>query len=225
MRIRHLLTLLSLLFILLSACSSAPTVTVEVMETEAVVEAHPGEEDEVSSPADTLENEETRVLVLPLVASGDTKDSSSEPTQAPAGEVDDGGEMQEPAKTNVADVISVGVSGNDGAYQFSVGIRSPETGCDQYADWWEVITDDGVLIYRRVLLHSHVNEQPFVRSGGPANITQDTVVIVRAHMNTGGYGGAAFQGSVQSGFNEIELDPIFAADLSETPPLPDGCAF
>jgi hypothetical protein len=57
------------------------------------------------------------------------------------------------------------------------------------------------------------------------SIAADSVVIVRAHMNTGGYGGAAFLGSVQSGFNETDLDPDFAVDLANKPPLPDDCAF
>jgi hypothetical protein len=117
------------------------------------------------------------------------------------------------------------VRGDAGAYQFSVGIESPDTGCDQYADWWEVVSEDGALIYRRVLLHSHVGEQPFVRSGGPAAIEADTVVWVRAHMHPGGYGGAAFRGSVQEGFQETELSADFAADLAGEEPLPDGCAF
>ncbi len=125
----------------------------------------------------------------------------------------------------VADVISVQVSGSEGAYQFSVQVSSPDTGCDQYADWWEVLTEDGELVYRRVLLHSHVGEQPFTRSGGPADIQAETVVWVRAHMNTGGYGGQALKGSVQTGFEPAELSPEFAADLADQPPLPEDCAF
>ena len=125
----------------------------------------------------------------------------------------------------VADVISVQVSGSDGAYQFSVQVSSPDTGCDQYADWWEVLTEDGELVYRRVLLHSHVGEQPFTRSGGPAAIQAGTVVWVRAHMNTGGYGGQALKGSVQTGFEPAELSTDYAADLAEQLPLPEDCAF
>ena len=125
----------------------------------------------------------------------------------------------------LADVISVQASGSEGAYQFTVGIGSPDTGCEQYADWWEVISEDGELIYRRILLHSHISEQPFVRSGGPVSISPETVVWVRAHMNIGGYGGAAFKGSVQSGFIVADLDMDFAINLAETAPLPDGCAF
>jgi hypothetical protein len=124
-----------------------------------------------------------------------------------------------------ADVLSVTVSGEPGAYRFAVEIRSPDLGCQQYADWWEVVSEDGELLYRRILMHSHVNEQPFTRSGGPAPVDVDDVVWVRAHMNPGGYGGMAFKGSVSAGFQQAEPDPDFAADLEETPPLPDDCAF
>jgi hypothetical protein len=129
------------------------------------------------------------------------------------------------AAPSLADVISVEVSGEPGAYRFAVGIRSPDTGCDQYADWWEVVGEGGELLYRRVLLHSHVGEQPFVRSGGTVDVQAGTVVWVRAHMNTGGYGGAAFLGSVAQGFEKAALDAAFAAGLESAPPLPDGCAF
>jgi hypothetical protein len=88
-----------------------------------------------------------------------------------------------------------------------------------------VISQEGELLYRRVLLHSHVNEQPFTRSGGPIDVGADTVVWVRAHMNSGGYGGVAFKGSVNGGFVEAALDVGFAAQLEGEPPLPDGCAF
>lgn len=128
-------------------------------------------------------------------------------------------------KPPLADVLSVNASGEPGAYQFAVEVSSPDTGCDQYADWWEVLSGDGELIYRRVLLHSHVGEQPFVRSGGPVAIDADTVVWVRAHMNTTGYGGKALEGSAGAGFEQVDLDPEFAADLASVPPLPDGCAF
>jgi len=125
----------------------------------------------------------------------------------------------------VANVISIEVSGSLNAYRFSVGINSPDTGCRQYADWWEVISEQGALIYRRILLHSHSSEQPFVRSGGPVAIAPDTTVIIRAHMNKAGYGGVVFKGTVQGGFNKASLPPGFAADIEKISPQPDGCAF
>jgi hypothetical protein len=122
-------------------------------------------------------------------------------------------------------VIAVVASGAAGAYQLAVTIRSPDQGCQQYADWWEVVSEDGRLLYRRVLVHSHVDEQPFVRGGGPVPIQPSTVVWVRAHMNPGGYGGVAFKGSVQAGFRATSLTRDFAAGLAKSAPLPDGCAF
>jgi len=137
-------------------------------------------------------------------------------------------EAREPAPApngTSAGVVSVRVTGRPGAYRFSVGVRSPDEGCSRYADWWEVLTGDGELIYRRILGHSHVEEQPFVRSGGPVPIPEDTVVLVRAHMNPGGYGVTGFKGSVRDGFQEVELEPGFASGLEKEPPQPSGCAF
>ncbi len=125
----------------------------------------------------------------------------------------------------LAEIISVSVSGKENDYTFSVGIKSPDTGCDQYANWWEVISEDGKLIYRRILGHSHVNEQPFVRSGGKVVITKDQKVYVRAHMNTSGYGTKVFKGSVANGFQESTLDETFANELETQQPLPSGCPF
>lgn len=124
-----------------------------------------------------------------------------------------------------AEVIGVRVSGTPGAYEFAVTVSSPDAGCRQFADWWEVVSEDGRLLYRRVLLHSHVDEQPFTRSGGPVPIQPETVVWVRAHMNTTGFGGAAFKGSVRHGFQATTQAPGFAAALASQAPLPEGCAF
>jgi hypothetical protein len=127
--------------------------------------------------------------------------------------------------TAKANVTAVGVTGNPGAYQFTVTVLSPDKGCKQYADWWEVLTEDGKLIYRRVLLHSHVDEQPFSRSGGPVMIGADTVVWVRAHMHSGGYGGRVMKGTSKGGFKEAPLLADFARGLGQQPPLPTECAF
>lgn len=125
----------------------------------------------------------------------------------------------------MASVVSVSSSGAENNYSFSVGISSPDTGCDQYANWWEVITEDGTLLYRRILAHSHVNEQPFVRSGGTIDISSDQVVIVRTHMNTSGYGINANRGSIDTGFSSTTLDKDFAQNLATVEPLPNDCAF
>ncbi len=125
-----------------------------------------------------------------------------------------------------AEVVSVSVSGNENSHTFSVGILSRETGCDQYVNWWEVISEDGSeLIYRRILGHSHINEQPFVRSGGAVGISNNQTVIIRAHMNTSSFGIKVFKGTVASGFSAFTLDDDFATNLETQEPLPTSCAF
>ncbi|MEM6251875.1 MAG: hypothetical protein AAF821_03035 [Cyanobacteria bacterium P01_D01_bin.156] len=125
----------------------------------------------------------------------------------------------------VADIVSVAVTGEPGNYTFATTISSADTGCEQYADWWEVADlDTGKLIYRRILAHSHTNEQPFTRSGGPVPIRSDQAVVIRGHMGgvKSNYGGQVLSGSVDSGFAPVE-DSL--PSLESTPPLPTGCAF
>ena len=122
-------------------------------------------------------------------------------------------------------VSAVSFTGNEENYTFNVRLESPDTGCDQYADWWEVFNEEGELLYRRILAHSHVGEQPFSRSGGPINIKETDFVYVRGHMNNLGYGSLVFGGTVKDGFEAKELPIEFAADLEETAPLPTSCAF
>ena len=107
----------------------------------------------------------------------------------------------------------------------SVTVASPDIGCESYADWWEAVSEDGELLTRRVLLHSHVEEQPFTRSVGGLHAQPDDTVIIRAHMSVGGYGGSVMRGTVADGFVPAELPPDFASDLETQGPLPTNCAF
>jgi len=123
-----------------------------------------------------------------------------------------------------ADVVAVEVRGRAGAYQFLVTLKSPDQSCDRYADWWEVVREDGSLAYRRILRHSHPDEQPFTRAGGPVRLERDQVIVVRGHLHPAGYGGVAFRGSVAEGFARWKDPPAdFAAELGEREPLPRGC--
>ena len=126
-----------------------------------------------------------------------------------------------------AKVLSVEVSGKANAYSFTVELSSPDKGCSQYADWWEVVTTDGLLLSRRILTHSHVDEQPFTRSSGPVKISQNETVIIRGHMHPVGYGkgSIAMKGTAKNGFTVYEHPDNFATGLADQPPLPDGCRF
>ncbi len=126
----------------------------------------------------------------------------------------------------LADVTAVSTSGSEEEWSFSVTISSPDIGCDGYADWWEVLDAAGALQYRRILNHSHTDEQPFTRSGSPVPVGADEEVVVRAHMSPGGYGGMAMRGSVSGGFVEAaDITAGFAAAAEDAEPQPSGCAF
>lgn len=149
----------------------------------------------------------------------------SEPTASPAKAEDSRLGVSEVEMSTHADVLSAMTTGGPGAYHFSVEVASPDTGCDQYADWWEVLSEDGELLYRRTLLHSHVGEQPFARSGGPVAIEPGRALLIRAHMHPTGYGGRGLRGSVDRGFEIWEATGEFAAELESMPPQPPDCAF
>ena len=124
-----------------------------------------------------------------------------------------------------ATITALSFTGEANNYNFSVTIESPDTGCDQYADWWEVFKQDGTLVYRRILGHSHVDEQPFTRSGGTVDVGPDEFIYVRAHMNNLGYGTAVFSGTLTEGLKAADLETSFATDLETQDPLPTSCAF
>jgi hypothetical protein len=97
-----------------------------------------------------------------------------------------------------ADVLHVrAVQTGDDTWTFHVTVKHPDTGWEDYADGWDVVTPDGQILkpdpdspFTRPLLHPHENEQPFTRSQSgvviPDGITQ---VRVRAHDLVDGYGG------------------------------------
>ncbi len=104
---------------------------------------------------------------------------------------------QDPAPT-YADVLFVrAVQQTDGTWTFSVTVQHPDTGWEHYADGWDVVLPDGTVLkpdpeapFTRLLVHPHVDEQPFTRSQSGIRIPADvTRVTVRAHDLVHGYGG------------------------------------
>ncbi len=90
-----------------------------------------------------------------------------------------------------ADVIAAKAGkGGDGRFRFEVTVRHADEGWEHYADAWEVLGPDGKVLAKRVLLHPHVDEQPFTRSLGGVVIPEGlTSVRIRAHDSVHGYGG------------------------------------
>jgi hypothetical protein len=90
-----------------------------------------------------------------------------------------------------ADVVFVEVAQEDAdTWMFAVTVRHDDRDPDHWADWWRVRTVDGRELGRRVLLHSHVDEQPFTRDER-IRIPRDVrAVVVEAHDKVHGLGGA-----------------------------------
>ena len=90
-----------------------------------------------------------------------------------------------------ADVADVNISqSSSGDYSFDVTVKHADTGWKHYADAWEVLDSNGNILARRVLVHPHVNEQPFTRSLSGVNIPAElTTVTIRAHDSVHKYGG------------------------------------
>jgi hypothetical protein len=89
------------------------------------------------------------------------------------------------------------VQGDSGTWTFHVTVEHPDTGWEDYADGWDVVTPEGTVLkpdpdapFTRLLLHPHVDEQPFTRSQSGIEIPPDvTQVRVRAHDLVDGHGG------------------------------------
>jgi hypothetical protein len=136
-------------------------------------------------------------LALAACSSGTTPAPSLMPTAVPTDT-----STTTPSATSAgsgnADVLHVrAVQAADGTWTFAVTVEHPDTGWDDYADGWDVVTPDGMVLktdpddeFTRPLLHPHEEEQPFTRSQSgitiPAGVTE---VRVRAHDLVNGYGG------------------------------------
>jgi hypothetical protein len=133
--------------------------------------------------------------LLLLIACRPTGPSSTEPSTPP--EITPS--PTPPADTTAdADVLYVKAAQSaDTTWTFHVTVRHPDAGWEDYADGWDVLTPDGTVLkpdpdspFTRLLLHPHVDEQPFTRSQSriaiPPGVSQ---VRVRAHDLVDGYGG------------------------------------
>ena len=80
----------------------------------------------------------------------------------------------------------------DGTWTFEVTIRSNDRGPDSYCDRVEILAPTGGILGILHLAHPHIDEQPFTRQLSGVKISQGLLnsVLVRAHHNLHGYGGA-----------------------------------
>ena len=78
-------------------------------------------------------------------------------------------------------------SGGDN-WSVKVTLKHGDTGWDHYADNWRVVDGEGNILGDRVLLHPHVDEQPFTRSLGDVEVpVGTTTVYIEAHDKVHGW--------------------------------------
>ncbi|MEM8689501.1 MAG: hypothetical protein AAGF81_19395 [Pseudomonadota bacterium] len=96
------------------------------------------------------------------------------------------------AAAGEADVEKVTVQkASNGLYTFNVTVRHADEGWEHYANRWDVVAPDGTVLGTRVLVHPHVDEQPFTRSLRGVEIPEGLKsVIIRAHDSVHQLGGA-----------------------------------
>lgn len=127
------------------------------------------------------------VIVLASCSSNNTDGNSDENAQST--------EIMTTADANVLSVKAI--QNDDGSWTFQVTVFHPDTGWDDYTNGWDVVLEDGTVLkpdpespFTRLLLHPHVNEQPFTRGQINIVIPDDIqLVIVRAHDIVDGFGG------------------------------------
>lgn len=89
-----------------------------------------------------------------------------------------------------ADVVVATATKSGNSWTISATVKHADEGWKHYANSFQVLTIKGTVLGTRVLIHPHVNEQPFTRSLGGVTIPVETTKIrVRAGDLVHGYGG------------------------------------
>ena len=92
-----------------------------------------------------------------------------------------------PAYANDVEIVEATARQSGSTWTFSVTLKHEDTGWDHYADLWQVFTPDGTLLGERVLLHPHVEEQPFTRSLSGVEVPEDlSEVVIKARDSVHG---------------------------------------
>lgn len=89
-----------------------------------------------------------------------------------------------------ADVEKATARKSGATWTISATVRHADEGWKHYANSFQVLTMDGKVLGTRVLVHPHVNEQPFTRSLSGVTIPENIKKVrIRAGDLVHGYGG------------------------------------
>ena len=97
------------------------------------------------------------------------------------------------AAADPASVVGAEARPSAAGWTITATLRHGDTGWDDYADGWRVLTEDGDVLGTRDLAHPHVDEQPFSRSLSGVAIPEGTArVLIEASTTATGWDGERF---------------------------------
>ena len=94
-----------------------------------------------------------------------------------------------PVIADPAEIVAAAAERGPRGWTVSVTLRHGDTGWDDYADGWRVLSDDGQVLGTRELLHPHVDEQPFTRTLSGLDLPEGRHVWVESSTNATGWSG------------------------------------
>lgn len=104
-----------------------------------------------------------------------------------------------PAIADPPRIVEVNVEKVGMVWNIHVTLEHADTGWDHYADAWRVMDAEGTVLGERVLMHPHVEEQPFTRSLTGIVLPDGTrEIFVKARCSVDGWAEETVR---------VELDP------------------
>ena len=94
------------------------------------------------------------------------------------------------APSDPARIVAAEARTSGGGWSVSVTLRHGDTGWDDYADGWRIVTADGTILATRPLAHPHVTEQPFTRSLSGLDLPAGTPLYIESSTSVTGWSGA-----------------------------------
>jgi hypothetical protein len=93
------------------------------------------------------------------------------------------------AQANDVEILAAAIiHQSQGEYLINVKLQHQDTGWEHYADEWRIVDQHGNVLGSRVLLHPHIDEQPFTRA--LSNVKLDDshqVIYIEAHDKQHGW--------------------------------------
>ncbi len=97
------------------------------------------------------------------------------------------------AAADPAQVVGAEAEPSAAGWTITATLRHGDTGWDDYADGWRVLTEGGDVLGTRDLAHPHVDEQPFSRSLSGVRVPEGTArVLIESSTTATGWGGTRY---------------------------------